>query len=223
MKPLSERIKSYAPIQDKRNWAELQLFTIRKWADEVAKLEDDLERHEAQVRYYPDSYLGKIFFQGVEQGRKQLEADIGECSICGNKPALCVDKQHKGTYWLCAECMMERIEDKMQLEAEVERFRKYLSVGQIARFAFGNGRREVHRSWRDTMLSQNREVSNDRMSWETLSPLDKLLDEQISFDVIKDYSTWVLGNIALEAGEEDISVASKDGTEGATSQKKNEE
>jgi len=42
--------------------------------DEVAKLEADLERHEGQIRHYPDSYLGKIFFQGVECGIKQAEA-----------------------------------------------------------------------------------------------------------------------------------------------------
>jgi len=49
---------------------------IAKWhLEKLAQLETDLERHEAKIKHYPDSYLGKIFFQGVDQGRKQLEAE----------------------------------------------------------------------------------------------------------------------------------------------------
>ena len=50
----------------------------------------------------------------------QLEADIGECSVCGQSPALLVDREHKGTYWLCGDCMGERIIDKIELEAKIE-------------------------------------------------------------------------------------------------------
>ncbi len=57
----------------------------------------------------------------------QLEADIGKCSICGNSPALLVDRKEKGTYWLCADCMFEKIVDNMRLEAEIERLREVLT------------------------------------------------------------------------------------------------
>ena len=31
------------------------------------------------------------------------------CSICGNEQAWCVDKDDKGTYWLCGECAAEEV------------------------------------------------------------------------------------------------------------------
>ena len=54
-------------------------FKDEHWAsmeDKIEQLEADLERHEAQIRHYPDTYLGKIFFQGIECGRGQLEAEL---------------------------------------------------------------------------------------------------------------------------------------------------
>ena len=49
----------------------------------VAQLKADLQRHEDAIRHYPDSYLGKIFFQGVECGKKQL-GDREESSVASN-------------------------------------------------------------------------------------------------------------------------------------------
>ena len=31
------------------------------------------------------------------------------CSICGFKVAWCVDKDEKGTYWLCGECAASQV------------------------------------------------------------------------------------------------------------------
>ena len=63
MMKLSEEMRSY------------ETGELDRWAVKVAQLEEDLERHEGQIRHYPDSYLGKIFFQGVECGRKQLKLE----------------------------------------------------------------------------------------------------------------------------------------------------
>lgn len=38
---------------------------------------------------------------------------------------------------------------------------------------------EVHAAWRDGMIDQGREVSAERMTWETLSEQDKALDKYI--------------------------------------------
>ena len=38
------------------------------------------------------------------------------CSICGCIPALCVDKQSKGTYFLCGDCMEEVIIEKIKIQ-----------------------------------------------------------------------------------------------------------
>ena len=32
-----------------------------------------------------------------------------KCSICGSLPAWWVDKDDKGTYWLCGECATEQV------------------------------------------------------------------------------------------------------------------
>ncbi len=32
-----------------------------------------------------------------------------KCSICGSLPAWCVDKDDKGTYWLCGKCATEQV------------------------------------------------------------------------------------------------------------------
>ena len=32
-----------------------------------------------------------------------------KCSICGSLPAWCVDKDDKGTYWLCGECAAAQV------------------------------------------------------------------------------------------------------------------
>ena len=100
MKPLSEYIKSglgpFSPNPDE--WTLEQRLGL-EWAKQAFELESSL----AEAR-----------------------REIGECSVCGTSPALLVDKKHKGTYWKCAGCMMETIEDKMKLEAENERLREVL-------------------------------------------------------------------------------------------------
>ena len=42
------------------------------------------------------------------------------CSICGSQPALLIDAKEKATYWMCAECMLEKVLIKMELEAKLE-------------------------------------------------------------------------------------------------------
>ena len=39
-----------------------------------------------------------------------------KCSICGKLPAWCVDKDDKGTYWLCGECAVDYYRDKIENE-----------------------------------------------------------------------------------------------------------
>ena len=48
----------------------------------------------------------------------QLEGE--PCSICGSQPALLIDAKEKATYWMCAECMFEKVLIKMELEAKLE-------------------------------------------------------------------------------------------------------
>jgi hypothetical protein len=57
-------------------------------------------------------------------------------------------------------------------------------------FATTDGGREVHRSWRDHMLAQSRDVAEQRMTWETLDPLDHALDNAIALDVIRCWLRW---------------------------------
>ncbi len=40
------------------------------------------------------------------------------CSICGTTPALLIDAKEKATYWMCADCMFETIQDKWKIEEE---------------------------------------------------------------------------------------------------------
>ena len=61
--------------ENAKAWMELRWLQQHGWYKYITQLEADLECHEAKIKHYPDSYLGKIFFQGVDQGRKQLEAE----------------------------------------------------------------------------------------------------------------------------------------------------
>lgn len=61
----------------------------------------------------------------------------------------------------------------------------------IREFSDASGAFEVHRSWRDTMLSQSREVADSRMKFGGLSQQDIELDRQIAFDVISDYIVYI--------------------------------
>ena len=60
----------------------------------------------------------------------------------------------------------------------------------IEEYAKVNGSREVHRAWRDIMISQGREVPEQRMKYETLDHKDKLLDAIIAKDLITDFLVW---------------------------------
>ena len=42
------------------------------------------------------------------------------CSICGNAPALCVDPDDKGTYFLCHSCAVENVMSGILLQAALE-------------------------------------------------------------------------------------------------------
>ncbi len=53
----------------------------------------------------------------------------------------------------------------------------------------GSGAFEVWRSWRDTMLSQDREVADKFMSL-PIPAADMALDAQIANDVVKDFLIW---------------------------------
>ncbi len=71
-------------------------------------------------------------------------------------------------------------------------------------FCKNNGAQEVHRSWRDNMLAQDRWVDAIRIKWDTLPEIDKLLDEKIAKDVIQDFLAWAMGGLVLEQlGESD--------------------
>ncbi len=92
---------------------------------------------------------------------------------------------------LIDEAAQQAREEALPSEEEIEWFCKH------------NGSREVHRSWRDHMLLQEREVSDERMEWETLPPYDKLLDEWIAKDVIMDFIVWLKGKALMESEGED--------------------
>ncbi len=78
-------------------------------------------------------------------------------------------------------------------DREIARLRWGLGVDAIEWFARMNGAQEVHRAWRDRMLEQSRTVTTERMIWDGLDEQDRDLDRLISLDVLRDYSTWVLG------------------------------
>ena len=96
-----------------------------------------------------------------------------------------------------SDLIAELSDEIAALERETEGLMMLLSQDTIEEFAKANGGREVHRSWRDTMLRQGRNVPEVRMVWEELPMYDRNLDCTISKDAILDYTTWVLGKIAL--------------------------
>ncbi len=59
----------------------------------------------------------------------------------------------------------------------------------IKQFAKHNGALQVWKSWRDTMLQQNREVNPKFMDL-PIPERDMELDAQIAFDVISDFIFW---------------------------------
>ena len=51
-----------------------------------------------------------------------IAIQLGACSVCGKQPALCVDGHHKGTYWLCGDCMEEEIVEKIRWQEAIADF-----------------------------------------------------------------------------------------------------
>ncbi len=46
---------------------------------------------------------------------------MNNCSICGFGVAWCVDKEDKGTYWLCGRCAVEDVTDMIKSERPLVR------------------------------------------------------------------------------------------------------
>ena len=84
---------------------------------------------------------------------EQIEHFGEPCSIDGTQPALLVDAEEKGTYWMCASCMFETIKDKMKLEAENEAW------FELCRFFVGGGDEHIL-EMRNTYLPTGGETSN---------------------------------------------------------------
>jgi len=102
---------------------------------------------------------------------------------------------HMGTSYLVNDLWKEIA----SLTEKVERLEKALGQDAIVGFVNANGGREVHRSWRDNMLHQDRGLRIEYMEWDTLPISDQDLDRAISLDVLLDYSTWVIGHALLES------------------------
>lgn len=58
-------------------------------------------------------------------------------------------------------------------------------------WALTEGGKALHASWRDRMIGQGRDVSVERMHWETLADQDKALDQGIARDAVLAYLTWL--------------------------------
>ena len=56
------------------------------------------------------------------------------CSICGNAPALCVDPDDKGTYFLCHSCAVENVMSGILLQAFLQQRVEALEKWQAAAF-----------------------------------------------------------------------------------------
>lgn len=117
--------------------------------------------------------------------------DFIQCHHCEErfKP----DEVSESDHWKVCEKSPARAEVR-RLQDELDAIKSQLDSRSIHRFAIENGAWEVHRSWRDNMLSQEREVAEDRMSWKSLPEIDKELDTAISYDVILDFVGYVLGH-----------------------------
>ena len=100
------------------------------------------------------------------------------------------------------DATLEKINEHASLTEKVERLEKALGQDAIVGFVNANGGREVHRSWRDNMLHQDRGLRIEYMEWDTLPISDQDLDRAISLDVLLDYSTWVIGHALLESAGE---------------------
>lgn len=86
------------------------------------------------------------------------------------------------------------------LQKQVKRLRE----GSVIAKEYGPiGAPEVHRAWRDVMLSQARNVGVERMVWKNLPTQDKQLDEQIASAIVEDFLVWFFAHKALEAGGDD--------------------
>ena len=93
------------------------------------------------------------------------------------------------------DALMRRIaeleRERDQLRAELDLYKRNLSLDAIRAIAETNSGKELHRSWRDTMLLQGRHVSAERMGWDLLPERDKQLDVQIAQDVLSDFAAYL--------------------------------
>ena len=87
-----------------------------------------------------------------------------------------------------------------QAEAELDLYNRNLSLDAIRAIAEINSGKELHRSWRDTMLSQGRHVLAERMVWDLLPTQDKELDIQIAYDVLSDFAAYLYAQADLDFG-----------------------
>jgi hypothetical protein len=85
------------------------------------------------------------------------------------------------------------VDGKRAAQQVAEADRAGLTNEVLTEFANENGGREVHRSWRDTMLEQGRHVRPELMEWDALSAEDRTLDCAISAAVLIDFRAWLLG------------------------------
>ena len=78
------------------------------------------------------------------------------------------------------DALMRRIaeleRERDQLRAELDLYKRNLSLDAIRAIAETNSGKELHRSWRGTMLLQGRHVSAERMGWDLLPERDKQFD-----------------------------------------------
>jgi len=70
---LSERIRQYAPPYESRDWLEVQTYTLRTWADEVAQLEAENERLREYYKAHMAIELGLADFDLHNDAVKRLE------------------------------------------------------------------------------------------------------------------------------------------------------
>ncbi len=105
----------------------------------------------------------------------------------------CKSEQPKHT----EDCEVAALEAKLSKmeEALMRAAEKYGEVGAP----------EVHRVWRDTMLKQERRVSDEKIDWRGLPLQDIYLDERIARAVAKDFLIWAFGHEEALAGGDDES------------------
>ena len=183
---MSDEIFSVITLQDLAEYFG-KVNTEYKWlqeqpthSDETDKLREELEARSvcAQVVTCNGAAILKL--------QAELEA--------ANKRAK-EDEQALLDYAILRVSLTERTAkaeaERDQLRAELDLYKRNLSLDAIRAIAETNSGKELHRSWRDTMLLQGRHVSAERMGWDLLPERDKQLDVQIAQDVLSDFAAYL--------------------------------